>query len=76
MASVAVPCGFTFHPPLDPILVEEVLGMTEGDLALFHEDSGYELIPCGSFLPMRRSAIRQSCGRIQDLEVTGSRETW
>lgn len=67
-AGIAVPCGFDLVPLNDTELLRTLLGLQEGDLALFREDGSYEFIESALFVPATRSAVRlsfQSSGNTQ-----------
>lgn len=57
---IVVPCGWAFEPRVDAAVMREVLGLAQGDLALFAEDGSWEKVPGEAFVRMTRSAVRIS----------------
>ncbi|HVX12582.1 MAG TPA: hypothetical protein VHC22_15480 [Pirellulales bacterium] len=57
---VAVPCGWSLSPALESAIVCEVLGLAEGDIALFATDGTFERIAGEHFVRASRSAVRAS----------------
>jgi hypothetical protein len=57
---VAVPCGLAWSPPVGGPVLRELLGLREGDLALFEPGGTYELIEASAFVPASRSAARRT----------------
>lgn len=55
---LAIPAGFGWSPPVEPAVLRRLLGLENGDLALFAEDGSYELINSGQFARATRSAAR------------------
>jgi hypothetical protein len=55
---VAIPCGLTFSPPLEPPVLHELLGLASGELALFDADGGFERVHSDQFVRATRSAAR------------------
>ena len=55
---VAVPCGFALVPQLGAAALRALLGLGDGDLALFHEDGTYEHVAASSFTRATRGAAR------------------
>lgn len=59
-SGVAVPCGWSVSPPVDSDTLRRVLGLAEGDLALFNCDGSFERIAADSFVKASRAAARAS----------------
>src|SRR5207248_2131641 len=57
-AGLAVPAGFDWSPPVEPAVLRKLLGLGDGDLALFDEDATYERIDASQFARATRSAAR------------------
>ena len=55
---VAVPCGLTFCPALEPAVLHELLGLAPAELALFDAVGGFERLHCDQFVRATRSAVR------------------
>jgi hypothetical protein len=59
-SGVALPCGFTFSPAVEPAALRERLGLSDGDLALFGEDGTYQHLAADGFTRATRAAARLS----------------
>jgi hypothetical protein len=57
---IAVPAGWEWRPPVDAVVLRDVLGLTASDLALLHPDEAWDRVPAGAFVLAARSAIRLS----------------
>lgn len=55
---IAVPTGFALTPALDSATLRAVLGTTAADLAVFADDSSWELIRDTDFTPATRPSAR------------------
>jgi hypothetical protein len=55
---IAVPCGWSLAPALDPPIIRELLGIPAADLALFKEDISWEWIRAERFVSATRSSVR------------------
>ena len=55
---VAVACGYGFSPAIGHDVVRRLLGLAEGDLALFHADGGYDRVDASNFARATRGTAR------------------
>jgi hypothetical protein len=55
---IAVPCGFSWGPPVEPAVLREVLQLDAGDLALLDETGACEHIESDHFARASRAAVR------------------
>ena len=55
---VGIPCGWEISPAVASALVNELLKLAAGDMALMASNGSVEIIPASCFVPARRSAIR------------------
>jgi len=60
--SVAAPGGYCWDPPVDAAVLDRLLGLAPGDLALLHPDGPCDLVRAGCFVRATRSAVRMSLG--------------
>jgi hypothetical protein len=61
-----VPCGFHWRPAIDAATLREVLGLADGEYALFEADGSFERIDDRRFIAATRSAVRLSLGGAND----------
>ncbi|HEY2587416.1 MAG TPA: hypothetical protein VGI81_16850 [Tepidisphaeraceae bacterium] len=57
---IAIPCGLRVMPPIDAAVLKELLGLADGDIALFHPDGSYQRIDAASFARATRGGARQT----------------
>ena len=57
---IVVPCGWAFELRVDAAVMREVLGLAQGDFALFAEDGTWERVDREAFVRTSRSAVRSS----------------
>jgi hypothetical protein len=57
---IAVPCGFAVAPPVGPAVLQQLLGVSPGDVGVLDLDGEYQLIPAVGFVVATRSAARLS----------------
>lgn len=57
-AGIAIPAGWKSDPELDGKAIRELLKLADGTIALFREDSSFELIADQVFVRGSRSAVR------------------
>jgi hypothetical protein len=55
---IAVPAGWTWTPAVEAVLVRQVLGLAEGDVALWQADQAWERIAGDEFVRATRAAAR------------------
>ena len=55
---IALPCGWTLSPAVGSTMIRKVLGLAEGDMALFASDGTFERIAAELFVRASRSAVR------------------
>jgi hypothetical protein len=63
---IAVPCGWTWSPPVDAITLRRALALREHDVALFAEDGTWQYVPAEAFVAARRSAVRRTAAAQQE----------
>lgn len=57
---IAVPCGWAFSPAVGSGVIRKLLGLSEGEVALFGVDGSFERIAGEHFVRASRSAVRES----------------
>lgn len=62
-SNIAVEAGWKWLPAVSVAVLCEVLNRAEQDLALFHADHTWDLIPADTFVSASRSAVRLSMAR-------------
>jgi hypothetical protein len=60
---VAAPAGWTWRPAIDASVLQKVLRLADGDLALFHTDGSWDRLAADGFVRATRSAVRLSMRR-------------
>ncbi len=60
--AIAVPAGLELPRGFHPEWLAEVIGLSEGDLGLWHEDGRTEVLPKSAFLPASRANVRATAG--------------
>lgn len=55
---IATPAGLTWSPPVDAAVVQELLGLADGEIALLHPDGTCDHIAADHWVRASRSAIR------------------
>lgn len=66
-AGIAAPCGWTWSPALDALVIRQAFGLADGDLALLRPDGWWDHIRADDFVQATRASVRASCDR----EVSG-----
>ena len=61
---IAVPAGWTWHPAIDTATVRSILGLESSELTLLRPDGPWEVVDERDFARARRSAVRQTAGRL------------
>ena len=57
---VAVLAGWCWEPAVDVAVVRRLLDLSQGDLALLHDDGSFDVVPASAFVRASRSAVRLS----------------
>lgn len=57
---IAVPCGWTFSPAVGSGVIQKLVALAAGDVALFDVDGAFERIAAEHFVPAGRGAVRES----------------
>lgn len=68
-AGVLIAAGWTWSPPLDPPLVRQILGLADGERALWLANStSWERLSAEAFVPARRESVRQTGRKLRQGE--------